>query len=460
MIDKKQKSIKETLLAQLAMLWTTSQFFTSLQNIMLEKESTSDLGLSEIQKQLEQLPADISDQDSVFTNISKDLEDAYAQILLADAKISVSVMRRFFEKTGESESISLKHIIQYYFTKPVRDESDRDKADLLITRFCSIAITSPNNIRQRQIKDNLETILKEICPIELIEQPLEFVQTAVVSRLRQLCRVIIEARSFNTLIEGKLISQLRDYKISLGDMFFAPAVLTEIIRMNIAIHNKFQELYFSEQARLRTETARMLNSLQTGRHLIAKDLQNPLIGQLNNLIVQMQQYIQDLRRNLNDQIIQDRSARVSIEAEGNSFTLVISSLEESLHRSRNLLTKLQEVYSRLEHQEVITSDIRTTENKADLATSGIKKIDFTSPESLDKLRSSSPGLMAAKIMELEQKPIDTNSITSLNFSPVDKVAKNSNDVIETTPKIVSSNGSESSSTKTEPSTKDPKTTNS
>ncbi len=456
MEDQKPKFTKETLLAQLAMLWTTSQFFTSLQNIMLEKESTSDLGLSEIQKQLEELPSDISIQEPILEKIQKDLEDAYAQILLADARISVSVMRRFFEKTGESESISLKHIIQYYFGKPVKDESDRDKADLLLTRFCSIAVTSANNLKQRQVKDNLEALLVELCPIELIKQPLEFVQTAVVSRLRQLCRVIIEARSFNTLIEGKLISQLRDYKISLGDMFFAPAVLTEIIRMNIAIHNKFQELYFSEQARLRTETARMLNSLQTGRHLIAKDTQNPLIGQLNNLILQMQQYIQDLRRNLTDQIIQDRSARVSIEADGNSLTSVISSLEESLLRSRNLLSKLQDVYLRLEHRDDVPVEVRVPELKPELSSSGIRKIDFTSPESLDKLKSSLD--LATKNIDLEAKP---NNIGTLHFNPVDKInSKISNNTPENIKPINGNNISENSLAKTDLNIKDPQATNS
>lgn len=378
MVEQVQKPTKEALLAQLATFWATTQFFTSLQNIMLEKETCPDLELAGLRKQLEELPTQASAQETILKKIKEELEDAHAQIILTDARISVSVMRRFFEKTSDNEATSLKHIIQYYFNKPVKDESDRDKIDLLITRFCSVAVTSPNNIKQRQLKSNISEILNDLC--SSVGPTLEIVQTAVVAKLRQLCRLIIEARSFNTLIEGKLISQLRDYKISLGDMFYVPAVLEEIIRMNIAVHNKFQELYFSEQARLRMETARMLHTLQTGRHLAVKEHQNPLIQQLNSLTFQLQQCIQDLRRNLTDQIIQDRSLRASIEAEGNSLTLVINSLEDSLVRSRDLLGKLQEVYSRLEPETLKTKEVLTAEVKLEASNSSLRKIDFTNPE--------------------------------------------------------------------------------
>ncbi len=427
MTDQMQPRIKETLSAQLAMLWATSQFFTSLQNIMLEKQMTSNLALAEVQGQLEGLPDNVLAEEPTIEKIKAGLEDVQVQLLLLDSRISVSVMRRFFERIGEADSSSLKHIVQYYFVKPVKDENDRDKIDLLVTRFCSEATNSGNHIKQRQVKGNVQAILTELCGSQTTSS-LEFVQTAVVSRLRQLCRLIIDARSFNNLIEGKLISQLRDYKISLGDMFFVPVVLAEIIRMNIAVHNKFQELYFSEQARLRMETARMLHNLQTGRHLTAKELQNPLVGQLNSFIVQMQQYIQDLRRNLADQIIKDRSIRTSIEADGNSFTLVINSLEESLLRSKNLLTKLQDVYLRvgdIDHKEELH-----LETRSDFFNSGTSKVDFTSPEILEKTRTSSgssierPKLEQESKLDQSQNQSQNNSVPS--FIPVDQVNKSTN----------------------------------
>lgn len=76
-----------------------------------------------------------------------------------------------------------------------------------------------------------------------------------------------------------------------------------------------------------------------------------MLGQLNGLTLQLQQFIQDLKRNLTDQILEDRAARASIEADGSAITLLIGSLEESLKRSRELLGKLQEVYARANDKE-------------------------------------------------------------------------------------------------------------
>jgi hypothetical protein len=256
---------------------------------------------------------------------------------------------------GESEVASLRHIARYYLNKPAKDDNDRDKIDLLMTRFCSHVSTSNNNLKMRQVVENLEEMLEDLCRSKRTVE-LESVQTATIGKLRQLSRVILEARSFNTLIEGKLISQLREYKIRLAEDFYVPMVLAEIIKVNVAVHNKFQELYNSEQARLRMETARMLHSLKvnTGKHLIIKDNEhpmNPMLAQLGNLTVQMQQFLQDLKRNLTDQILQDRAARASIEADGNSITMLISSLDDSLKRSGELLNKLQEIYARAGDKE-------------------------------------------------------------------------------------------------------------
>jgi hypothetical protein len=260
-------------------------------------------------------------------------------------------MRRFFERAGEFEPDSLKQIVRYYLSKPAKDENDRDKTDLLVTRLCSNSVPSSNNLKLRQVVENLEEKLEELCRSKRTQE-LESVQTATIGKLRQFSRAILEARSFNNLIEGKLILHLREYKIALGDGFYSPMVLAEIVKVNVAVHNKFQELYYSEQARLRMETARMLRSLKSTIEMNPiEQPTHPMVAQLNTLTVQMQQFLQALKRDLTDQILEDRVARASIEA-GSSITMLISSLEESLKRSHELLKKLQEIYSSVGGKEV------------------------------------------------------------------------------------------------------------
>jgi DNA-binding transcriptional regulator YbjK len=282
--------------------------------------------------------------------IQRTLQQTRASLAIADTRISVSIMRHFFERIGDVEIESLRHIISYYLSKPAKDDNDRDKIDLLVTRFCSFPLPSTNNLKLRQVVDNLEEVLEELCHNGVTAE-LESVQMATIAKLRQLGRALLEARSFNNLIESKLVSQLRQYKINLGDALYTPVVLAEVIKVNIAAHNKFQELYYAEQARLRMETARMLRSLQdSNKQTLLKNSEYPMVGQLSALTIQMQQLLQELKRSLTEQILQDRVARASIEAEGGSITMLIGSLEESLQRSRELLKKLQELYLRTDNR--------------------------------------------------------------------------------------------------------------
>jgi hypothetical protein len=350
--EQLQKITQQALASELAILWTTSQFFTTLQNIMLEKNLPPDTNLAELHARMEKLAGqDASAASSVLIEAQRALQHARASLAIIDGRISVSVIRRFFERVGDFDPNSLKHIVRYYLSKPAKDENDRDKTDLLVTRLCSFVITTNTSLKTRQVVKDLEELLEELSRSKRgIE--LESVQAAIISKLQQYGRSILDARSFNNLIEGKLIPHLREYKISLGDTFYAPMVLAEIVKVNIAVHNKFQELYYLEQARLRMETARMLRSLQnTGEFNKVEHPTHPMVGQLSGLTVQMQQFLQDLKRDLAEQILEDRVARASMES-GSSITVLIGSLEESLKRSRELLKKLQEVYTSTGDREV------------------------------------------------------------------------------------------------------------
>jgi hypothetical protein len=96
------------------------------------------------------------------------------------------------------------------------------------------------------------------------------------------------------------------------------------------------------------ETARMLRSHSGSLEVIKLDNPaHPYVSQCSDLTLQMQQLLQDVRRNLAEQIMQDREVRASFEAEGGSISQLITSLEDCLKRSRDLLKKLQDVYTRL-----------------------------------------------------------------------------------------------------------------
>src|SRR5438477_9754043 len=121
--EQLNKITQQALSLELAMLWTTSQFFTTLQNIMLEGELSPDSSLAELYKKMESLAqANTSIDSSMLAEVQRALQRARASLAIIDGRISVSVIRRFFERAGEFESESLQQLTRYYLSKPAKDE--------------------------------------------------------------------------------------------------------------------------------------------------------------------------------------------------------------------------------------------------------------------------------------------------------------------------------------------------
>ncbi|MBL8151672.1 MAG: hypothetical protein JNN15_17230, partial [Blastocatellia bacterium] len=338
---------QKSLTTDLAILLTTARFFATLQSL-LEKELPPIPDLNEIHTRMENLEASgISADANTLLEVQRALQHSRVKLAVVDNQISVSEVRILFERFGEYDNNSLGRITKYYLSKPAKDENDRDKVDLLVTRFCSVASTNEKGLKLRLIIPNLEEQMETLCRSKGTDEN-QSVQAAIIARLRQLGKAVTDAHSLNSVMEAKLLSQIRNFKISLSEMFYAPIVLAEIVRINVAIHNKLQHLYYAEQARLRMETARMLRSHSGSLEVIKLDNPaHPYVSQCNDLTLQMQQLLQDVKRNLAEQIMQDREVRASFEAEGGSISQLITSLEDCLKRSRDLLKKLQDVYTRL-----------------------------------------------------------------------------------------------------------------
>ncbi|KAF0243946.1 MAG: hypothetical protein FD167_3710, partial [bacterium] len=61
---------------------------------------------------------------------------------------------------------------------------------------------------------------------------------------------LLTVRSLRELIEKQILLRLRKLKSGLGDLLFQPAILTEIVALNIDIRSTFRALFLAEQSRL------------------------------------------------------------------------------------------------------------------------------------------------------------------------------------------------------------------
>src|SRR5688572_5358854 len=105
---------QEELADELAMLWTVGQFFGSLHKIMLEKEQAQGFSLTELQEKLEELQVVEKAESALLSSIQQLLQRARASLAMLDSRITVAVIRRFFERAGEPEEDSLRQIVMYY----------------------------------------------------------------------------------------------------------------------------------------------------------------------------------------------------------------------------------------------------------------------------------------------------------------------------------------------------------
>lgn len=333
------------LASELSMLLTVSRFFSSLQATMLQDERALSVDLEEVYRLLEILKAGPSEiEPEALREIIHKVNQARVEIAMLDHALPPSVFRRFFERVATFDRVMLQRIVHYYLRKTPKDDPDRDKLDLLATRLCTYTTQNDQGTKVMACLNEADKLLEEIYPSTESPEPPGQTEEATLNTLRRLARSITEVRNFNALIDGKLVTKLRQCKIELGDAFYMLAVLKEIIRINVAVHNKFQELYGQEQARLRMESARLMrSSMSTGRHVAAGDKpqHHPTLSQMTELTLHMQRLIQDFKQEIAARALNDRQTRVNLEEDGRGLSALVLNVEDALRRAREMMEEIQ-----------------------------------------------------------------------------------------------------------------------
>ncbi|MBX7219510.1 MAG: hypothetical protein K1Y36_06160 [Blastocatellia bacterium] len=332
------------LASEMSVLWTVSQFFTSLQATMLQTERSTTVNMRELYQRVEAIrtvPAQIPMV--VLAETAQKLHQARIEISMIDLQLPPAIFRRFFERVTSYDRTLLRNIVRYYITKSPKNDQDRDKLDLLATRLCTHFFQNEQGIKVMSVLENTRQLLEDCFPGSAADYPPVNIQEATLLTLRKLARSITEVRNFNTLIEGKLVTQMRQTKIELGENFYTPAILNEVVHINVIVHNKFQELYGMEQARLRMESARLMrSSLATGRHVaLGSTPRHPTLTQMNELTIQMQRLMQDFKQDMATRALNDRQIRLNLEDDNMGLANLIRNLEDSLRRSRELMEEVQ-----------------------------------------------------------------------------------------------------------------------
>lgn len=319
------------------MLLTASQFLTTIQNIALYNESLAEYDTSEIielvhrQKQSpETFPAGNAE------HLQNLLTTFRAQIEQTDEHVHTSNIRRLFESIGTPEPTSLERVLCYYLTKQKKTVADRDKIDLLVTRWGSFRIPGVDRMIVLRSDSRLQNKLEKIFGEFNLTLAEGFEQTEVLNWLDNYRNSLLNVRNMNDIVEKNYKSKLREFKLALGDFFYRPAVMAAVVDVNATLHNVLQEFYLSERSRLElyVDHAKKRTS-ESGEQ---------------NLLFTLMTRAEEMRRLLDEtqaaiathQVVSQSAEEVTPNASGTSnVDKLVGLLEETLQRTSELSQQIQ-----------------------------------------------------------------------------------------------------------------------
>jgi hypothetical protein len=168
-------------------------------------------------------------------------------LALLDLAIAPMMVRDGLRDITESESAD--SLLRYYFRKHSPEDTDRDKADFVVT-YLFRALGMPLRSVEEWSIEEPSRFEEEIYSILSLDEvlPLPDEHRQLVREFPFIRQEAEDIRHFDSLMDSGLMQRVRDIKQRFGYSFYHPRVLSTIAEYNVFIGNRFDEL-FREAAR-------------------------------------------------------------------------------------------------------------------------------------------------------------------------------------------------------------------
>ena len=238
--------------------WTFHQFLQGLHKLMgggeLAQYSTEFQAVYGLLKEVSQhLTASSTDRvRNELEMVDRRLLDLNRWLVAEDTKVSPSQLRVFFQRVRNYNEGILVQLVKFYlYLRPNLDwnQDHHDKIDFLITKVSeeSQGPQGPWSLQERsKVKQVFNALWPLAAPAEVDEEQLDENRRHV----QELRRQMLQAETFDQLIEGELIAEYRRFKYELGRLFFHPDVLLAAVETNLSLRNHIQQLYRREEQRI------------------------------------------------------------------------------------------------------------------------------------------------------------------------------------------------------------------
>lgn len=340
---------------------TTNEFFGTVRNITLDSGYVSELDVSEVHQLLygEDTSSRVAERASQAAALLKKLR---AELDNIDAQLDTSKFRRVFERIGDPGTHSLELVIQYYLSKGKKSKDDRDKLDLLVTRWGSYSVAGTKKAPVLRPAKDLDAKLTELFISLGLDATPQDQEAEIMAAFDGFANEITQIANFREIVEKQLVRRLRDYKSSINDLFYRPKVLSRIVEVNIAIHNLFQHLYDSEQARLHLYLEQAKKSA-LGEEQARQLAQFQPVFKMMNKAAQMDHLLDDIKQALATQQVIDQAFIDELERAGKKMKDLTEVLVGTLQTSRQVGEELHKSISDLQRLEKLSVLVSATEKK-------------------------------------------------------------------------------------------------
>jgi hypothetical protein len=247
---------------QFKCLWTLNQVLQGVYKHLLGREVPYKVDFRALYNQIRGLPPMFSNYQPVqvegfIAALEKEVAKTFETVDAADAAVSPSDLRRFFEafKDEEEDKVILQ-IIKYFIHLQKINQDIRDKLDFLITRIAGIHSESERKfiLRDREYLKELFQKLMAIGKLPPVDAKLKEQYIMLMQEMRS---EVVECKSLEDFVLSGVLKAIRSLKSTMGLAFLHPDILVKIAELNITTKNRYLEIYLKEEASLLEETTRV-----------------------------------------------------------------------------------------------------------------------------------------------------------------------------------------------------------
>jgi hypothetical protein len=184
--------------------------------------------------------------------VDRRLSDLNRWLLQEDGKVVPSQLRMFFQRVRNYNEGILVQLVKFYlYLRPGVEwgQELHDKLDFLITKLSEEAPgpQGPWTVQERsKVRQVYNGLWQLVGGLTVGDAEVEERRDSI----DELRRRMLQAETFDQLIDGELIAEYRRYKFQLGRLFLHPDLLLAVVETNLALRNHIQQLYRREEQRI------------------------------------------------------------------------------------------------------------------------------------------------------------------------------------------------------------------